>query len=446
MAQNYLNRGFWGDEAWTSLISQLPYLQMLKTTAADFHPPGYYTVVELIYKILPANEIGTRLISIFFWWLTVWMVFILARKFKGQMFGLISALVVAINPIFFTYAFEARNYTMFAFSATASIYFLLKTLENFSKKNVFLYVVFTTLGIYTHYYMFFVLASQGLFVLLFETKKLLKMFIPWFLMLVLYLPWIPFLLGQLTSVSQSYWIGGIDEKTHFEAILRILSGEFKTVFQPFLFGLSILLILLGIAGVRAKDKFDKRYFLILLWAFVPFVLATLPGLKVGNAQLPFRPIFFWRYLIEAAIPFSIIMVWGAQMFRPTFFKTIIGLVLVLSLGIDIITWQGFPKTFKQVFENEVTPKIGQGDKIVTVLPSFAEVLYYRNYFGLTNEVVVLPEGLVQSSGKSLLDVYVENGTVKISDRPEGRYFELLRDSSNSPKAMIVTNDQLRITN
>ena len=59
-SQNYLNRGFWGDEAWTSLISQLPYLQMLKTTAADFHPPGYYSVVELVYKILPANEIGTR--------------------------------------------------------------------------------------------------------------------------------------------------------------------------------------------------------------------------------------------------------------------------------------------------------------------------------------------------------------------------------------------------
>jgi len=35
LAQNYLPRGFWGDEAWTSLISQLPYFQMLKTTAAE---------------------------------------------------------------------------------------------------------------------------------------------------------------------------------------------------------------------------------------------------------------------------------------------------------------------------------------------------------------------------------------------------------------------------
>src|SRR3989338_5372517 len=122
LSQNYLTRGFWGDEAWTSLISQLPFQQMLKTTAADFHPPGYYTIVELVYQFLPPTEIVTRSISIFFWFLTIFGVYLLARKFKGQTFGLLSALVVGVNPIFFRYAFEARNYTMFAFGATASAY------------------------------------------------------------------------------------------------------------------------------------------------------------------------------------------------------------------------------------------------------------------------------------------------------------------------------------
>src|SRR3989344_8516345 len=75
LAQNYLTRGFWGDEAWTSLISQLPYLQMLKTTAADFHPPAYYSIVELVYKFLPATEIVTRSVSIVFYLLTILMVY-----------------------------------------------------------------------------------------------------------------------------------------------------------------------------------------------------------------------------------------------------------------------------------------------------------------------------------------------------------------------------------
>ena len=126
IAQNYLTRGFWGDEAWTSLISQLPYVQMLKTTAADFHPPGYYTVVELLYKFVAPTEINTRIVSIIFYLLTIFLVFKLASFVRGKNFGVLSALVVALNPIFFTYAFEARNYTMFAFAATGSVYYLVK--------------------------------------------------------------------------------------------------------------------------------------------------------------------------------------------------------------------------------------------------------------------------------------------------------------------------------
>ena len=160
LTQNYLTRGFWGDEAWTSLISQLPYTDMLKTTAADFHPPGYYTVVELVYKFLPPTEIATRSISIIFYLLTLFMVFKLASFVRGKLFGFLTALVVAANPIFFTYAFEARNYTMFAFAATGSVYFLIELSKKFTWQRTAGFVLISALGIYTHYYMFFVLAAQ----------------------------------------------------------------------------------------------------------------------------------------------------------------------------------------------------------------------------------------------------------------------------------------------
>ena len=170
LTQNYLTRGFWGDEAWTSLISQLPYVDMLKTTAADFHPPGYYTVVELVYKFLPPTEIATRSISIIFYLLTLFMVFKLASFVRGKLFGLLTAVVVAANPIFFTYAFEARNYTMFAFAATGSVYFLLELSKKFAWQRIIGFILFSTLGIYTHYYMFFVLAGQE-FTFCFTTEK-----------------------------------------------------------------------------------------------------------------------------------------------------------------------------------------------------------------------------------------------------------------------------------
>ena len=431
LAQNYLTRGFWGDEAWTSLISQLPYLQMLQTTARDFHPPAYYTVVELWYKIFPANEISTRLISVVFYLLTVFLVYRLANEIKGRMFGLLSALAVMVNPIFFTYAFEARNYTMFAFAATGSIYFLLKFSTGLSRvqsrgsniKNGLMFVLFSTLGIYSHYYMFFTLFAQGLYLLIFERKIILRMIALYAVVGVLYLPWIPLLASQVTSVSQSYWIGGIDGRTHFEALLRILGGEHQNIFRPILFWLALTLLTVGLIQHIRQKSFEKPYILIWLWAIVPFILASLPSLKLGEVQLPFRPIFFWRYLIPAAVPLSMVSVHAAQKLPSNLFKISIAAVIILSLAIDYLTILRYPTTFKQVYENEIIGQIKPGDKIVTVLPSFAEVLYYRNRFGLGNEVIVLPEGLIQHSGKSLLDAYVENGVVKIGDYPEGAYWE-----------------------
>ena len=429
LAQNYFTRGFWGDEAWTSLISQLPYFQMLQTTARDFHPPAYYTVVELWYKIFPTTEISTRLISVIFYLLTVFLVYRLANEIKGRIFGLLSALAVLVNPIFFTYAFEARNYTMFAFAATGSIYFLLKfsaqrLAQGSNIKNGLMFVLFSTLGIYSHYYMFFTLFAQGLYLLIFERKILLRMIALYAVVGVLYLPWIPLLASQVTSVSQSYWIGGIDQRTHYEAILRILGGEHQNVFRPVLLWLSLTLILVGLIQHIRQKSFEKPYILIWFWAIVPFVLATLPGLKIDGFRLPFRPIFFWRYLIPAALPLTIVIVHAAQKLHVNSFKISITVVIVLSLAIDYLTILRYPTTFKQVYENEIIGQIKPGDKIVTVLPSFAEVLYYRNRFGLGNEMIVLPEGLIQHSGKSLLDAYVENGVVTIGDYPPGTYWEL----------------------
>ena len=441
LGANYLTRGFWGDEAWTSLISQLPFKEMLKTTAADFHPPGYYSIIELVYKFSAPTEIATRSVSIIFYFLTLFLVWKLASDIKGKLFGVISTLVVGLNPIFFRYAFEARNYTMFAFAAVGSIYFLIRLSQtwnakltpgvNLREKHVYTpgvlpyaagFVLFSTLGIYTHYYMFFTLAAQGLYLLLFDRKILTKMIGLYLVTGLLYLPWIPFLARQLTSVSANYWIGAIDKRTHYEALLRILGGEQKNFFRPFLFGLSISLLTIGLIQHTLRHKFEKPYLLIWLWAIVPFILASLPGLKIREIQLPFRPIFFWRYLINASVPLAMVSVHAAQRFPKLVFFTVCSLIIVLSAAIDVLTFSSYPYGFKQVYEEKVLDRIKDGDTIVTVLPSFAEVMYYRNRNNLSNELVVLPKGLVQFSGKSLLDAYAASGKVTIKENANGAFF------------------------
>jgi len=165
-------------------------------------------------------------------------------------------------------------------------------------------------------------------------------------------------------------------------------------------------------------------FLIWLWATVPFILASLPGLAIDGLKLPFRPIFFWRYLIGAAVPLAIVMVHTSEKLPKYLFVISIAAIIALSIIIDALTFSRYPYTFRQAYQQKILPKISSQDKIVTVLPSFAEVAYYRQRFGIKNDLIVLPEGLVQFSGKSLLDAYVENQIVTIDEAPSGNYFEL----------------------
>ncbi len=397
------------------MISRLPYSQMLKTTAGDFHPPGYYTVIGIIYKFFPPTEVITRLASIVFFFLTILVVYKLASYVRGRQFGILSAAVVATNPIFFKYAFEARNYTMFAFAATTSVFFLLELSKNFNKFRAVSFVIFTTLGIYTHYYMLFILGAQGLYLLLFDRKIFWRMLGLYTAVGILFLPWLKVLVGQISSVGSSYWIPPIDfRQTYFDAFERILGGENQSIWRTLLFTISLILLFVGIIQHVLRRKFEKPYIMVWLWAIVPFFLASLPGLSIDGVKLPFRPIFFWRYLIGASVPLSMAIVLASQNLPKVAFKISIAAVILLSVVIDGFTFTNQSRGFREEYQDKVVGKIASRDTIVTVLPSFAEVAYYRDRYNLTNKLVVLPEGLVQFSGKSLLDTYVLGGKVTIS--------------------------------
>lgn len=397
---------------------------MLKATAADTYPPAYYTVIEGLYKFLPPTEVFTRSISILFYLAAAFLVYKLVLEFKDRQFALLSVVVVLVNPIFFTYAFEARAYTMLTFAAVGSIYFLLRLSKNFKLWNASFFVIFSTLGIYTHYFMFFTLATQGIYLILFDRRILLKIIILYVAVVVLYLPWIPILISQFDfSRSALDWIPAVNIRIFLETFAAIIGGK-SPIYRPLLFVLSAAILTVGFVQCVFKKPFEKPYLLVGLWFVVPFILAVAPGLKIGSIELPFRPIFYYRYLIPMAIPFSMLLVYiSLRYLKPLLLLPLAG-IIILSMVTNFVIFNRYPTTFKQAYMNEVVPSIRPGDTIVTVSGSFAEVMYYRDKNDLENKVFVLPESLKQNPDRRLLGAYVENGIVKVAEPPTGRYFEL----------------------
>lgn len=430
LKENYITRGFWGDEAWTVGISRLPIPELVQVTGQDFHPPLYYLLVHGFIKVFGPSE-WVRSISTFFWLLALWPTYQLAKKISNAAVARLATLLVALSPILFTYAFEARAYALLTFlSVYSTLLFwqalnqpkLAKKTTSFtSNKSWILYVIVGALGVYTHYYMWFILAAHGLYWLLINRGQFKRVFLSYLAIVIAQLPWIPVLLSQLQSVKGSYWIGQINERTHWEFLMRIIAGDFTTDWQGYWTLAVLAVMVLGIPFVAMKHRANKQsgwlpagYVLLWFWLIIPVVLPTV-------LSFVYRPVFFYRYLVFSSVPILMITIWNLwAMHRKVLWVGVI-LMLLMALSTNWLIFNRAPYSMREeltkVFGSSTPPS--EDVRIKTYLGSFAEVYYY---VGQRAPVVVSPEGLVQFSGQSLLNKYVEKGLVTVEETQPGETY------------------------
>ena len=151
----FLIQSFWRDEAFSYFLAKKNIFEIIGLSASDFNPPLYYIIMHYWQKIFGPSEISLRGFSFIFFWATLYIIFLFLQEIFRLNFrkSILYLLLFLINPFLNYYAFEARNYTLLAFFATLS-YFAL------AKKNYRLYIWSTVLGLYTHYFMLFVVFSQ----------------------------------------------------------------------------------------------------------------------------------------------------------------------------------------------------------------------------------------------------------------------------------------------
>jgi len=407
---NYVTRGFWGDEAWTTLISRLPVADLVRTTSEDFHPPLYYLIVHFWMKLFGTSEVAVRSVSAVAFLLTSLAVFMLAQKFwKDKFKSLVLSGLVLLSPILFTYGFEARAYAILTLLSVAGGFVFWVGKDSKNKIWRVLYFVFGAMSIYVHYYAWFILASHGLYLLLFERKRLMKMMAPALGIVLVQLPWIPTLMSQIGTVNNSYWIGAINERTHWEFFLRVTGGDAQNIYQAPVALLVLVALVMGFFFRLRAKKFDKKYLFLLTWLIVPTLIPSLISLKM--------PVFFYRYLIFSIVPILFLTIDAFSFLKK---QAYYGFVLVLVVGFGLITWLKFSESPRSMREAMLDWE-SQGEKldapIYTVLPSFAETEYYLGLGG-KYEVNVLPEGLIQSSGKSLLDTYESKDWTQVKEAGE----------------------------
>src|SRR3989338_6210360 len=157
----YLIQSVWRDEAFSYFMAKPNLLKIIVTTAQDFNPPLYYLLLHL-WMYLPAGQAGPaghsdtalRLLSFIFHLAGSYYAYLIGRKMTDRKFSVFIFLFYLLNPMLVTYAFEMRMYSLYAFLATATLYYFLV-------KNWKAYTVSAILGLYTHSFFLMLLLSFG---------------------------------------------------------------------------------------------------------------------------------------------------------------------------------------------------------------------------------------------------------------------------------------------
>ncbi len=199
------HQSYWNDEGNSRVLVGRDLPTLLRNTAADVHPPGYYLALQGWRALVGESELGLRSLSALQGVVLAAVVYRLGRDRIGPRAGAVAAGLAALNPFLVYYGQEARMYAQVALLGAASFWLWGRLWRaRPPRREVALgYALVTTLGLYTHYAFGFVMVAQAVSAL---TRLAARRPRAWLTRLwppalagLLFLPWAPTAYRHLTT-------------------------------------------------------------------------------------------------------------------------------------------------------------------------------------------------------------------------------------------------------
>jgi mannosyltransferase len=330
------HQSLWYDEGFSVYVASMSLGEITAHTARDIHPPFYYYLLHFWLLIVDSTEFALRFLSLIFGVLTVPLIYTVGKRFLGRASGLLAAGLVAISPLFLWYSQEARMYTLVTFLCLLSTYLLLRVMDGQGEPALLWtgYVLSNVVAVYAHFYAFFVLAFQVLFLLCWwalwsrgrvrqRWPTLVSGLICQLAVVGAYLPWSGFVL-QRYGADVSYWAGTLRVSEVLRKTLITFStghSVLEAIGQPIALGYLLILsacvveLILRATGGRTTSAGDEAAPSAMIQRWPWLTLASLLlylGLPVLLLLLVTyqRPKFHPRYLMLASPAFFLLLSGG----------------------------------------------------------------------------------------------------------------------------------------
>jgi uncharacterized membrane protein len=365
---NLGKESLWIDEIEGSILTAKQSITYILNPNIDMPINAYHIILHYWMQIFGQSAFSVRFPALIFGMLSIFAIYKLGRVLFNQEIGLLSALILAISPFQIHYSQEAKPYSLLMLLSLISTYYFVKFIKsddkknfhrkfdslihkilNFikNKKNIGIYIVSTLIGIYTHYFIFFLLIFQNVYFFMYniKNKNLVK---SWLILqgiiVLIFSLYSPFFLKQiiwglnggfiylnqyfsLFSIIKTFYVITLDYA--FINSNYCIPCFHVNPFIIFLVGIVFLLLIsLGIKGLFVYKKNFKEWIyknekliFLILYLFIPIViLYTISFIA---------PLFQTRYVIYSSAPLYILISKGISGFKKRTKLSFIFLLLFL---------------------------------------------------------------------------------------------------------------------
>ncbi|MDE5830573.1 MAG: glycosyltransferase family 39 protein, partial [Clostridia bacterium] len=317
----------WFDESYSVAIAKHRFADIWTITGNDVHPALYYWALHIICLIFGNNILLFRLFSLTATIIVGILGYTHIRKDFGERCGIFFSFLTFFLPVMTAYSQEIRMYSWsFLIITLTSIYAyrFYKNIkdknENKRTKNLVIFGIFSICACYIHYYALITTCLINLLLLIFlirnrkEDKKALKNFLILAgIQVILYIPWLVYLLGQIMHVHNGFWI----EINPVSTPVELLSFQFRRQLDSnFVFDahtiialVSSVLMYIYLAFRTYKYKKENTDIKPAILSF--FIYVGIIGLMLLISLIIWRPVLFSRYLFVIT---GLYIFWIAYMF------------------------------------------------------------------------------------------------------------------------------------
>ncbi len=292
------------DEGWTIAHGQLPWPELIRIAALEWHPPLFYALFKAWQALVGNSTYTVRFLALLAGVLTVPLAYVAARVWTpDRRPALLAAFYAATAPLPVYYGQVNRMYAWTPPGALLATWALLRATAppRPQRRRVLVSGLTTALALYLLYYTVWPLAALYLFVLIVRRRQWRTTLASGLVALLVYAPWLGYALGAVQSRAYPP-----------ETLAQSLSQTWQLI-APSIFGLvfafdsgwvavwlSGAIVLLGLALTPPRQ-----------WTplLLPLLAAglTVVGVAYGAQRVRF---FAVRHLVPAAPFVGLALAWA----------------------------------------------------------------------------------------------------------------------------------------